>query len=188
MKIKTSILSLVTTAACGGAYATNPAITALYTPDPAPVVADGRVWLFCDHDEDDAVFFKMKDWLVFSSEDMVNWTYHGAPLSLETFAWARKDDKAWASQAVKRNGKWYWYVCCNCDKGDAIGVAVADRPEGPWTDPIGKPLAVGGSFIDPTVFVDDDGRAYLVWGNKTCQVGELNEHMAYSTAPSPTGP
>ena len=74
MKIKTSLLSLVPTAACGGAYATNPAITALYTPDPAPVVADGRVWLFCDHDEDDAVFFKMKDWLFFSSEDMVNWT------------------------------------------------------------------------------------------------------------------
>ena len=51
------------------------------------------------------------------------------------------------------------YVCCNCAQGDAIGVAVADRPEGPYRDPIGKPLAVGASFIDPTVFVDDDGRA-----------------------------
>ena len=177
MKTAVQLAALPFLAICGRAFAANPAITALYTPDPAPVVADGRVWLFCDHDEDDSVVFKMKDWLVFSSEDMVNWTYHGAPLSLETFAWAKKDDKAWASQAVKCNGKWYWYICCNCDKGDAIGVAVADRPAGPWTDPVGRPLAVGASFIDPTVFVDDDDRAYLVWGNKTCQIGELNEDM-----------
>ena len=54
---------------------------------------------------------------------------------------------------------------------------MADRPEGPYRDPIGKPLAVGASFIDPTVFVDDDGRAYLFWGNKGCWYGELNADM-----------
>ena len=82
MKTETKLLALLATAVCGALQASNPAITALYTPDPAPVVADGKVWLFCDHDEDDSVVFKMKDWLVFSSEDMVNWTYHGAPRSL----------------------------------------------------------------------------------------------------------
>ena len=159
------------------AIAGNPLVKGVFTPDPAPFVHGDKVYMFTGHDENDAKFFKMKEWFVFESEDLVNWKSLGAPLSLETFAWAKKDDKAWASQAVERNGKWYWYVCCNCAQGDAIGVAVADCPEGPYRDPIGKPLAVGASFIDPTVFVDDDGRAYLFWGNKGCWYGELNADM-----------
>jgi len=157
--------------------ADNPIVKTMFTPDPAPYVHGDTVYMFTGHDENDATWFKMKEWLVFSTKDMVNWKFLGAPLNLETFKWAKKDDKAWASQAVERGGKWYWYICCNCDKGDALGVAVADRPEGPYRDAIGKPLAVGASFIDPTVFVDDDGRAYLFWGNKNCWYGELNEDM-----------
>ena len=61
MKTETKMLVLLATAVCGALQASNPAITALYTPDPAPVVADGKVWHFCDHDEDDYVVFKMKD-------------------------------------------------------------------------------------------------------------------------------
>ena len=167
--------AIILAAAC--TYAGNPAIRGMYTSDPAPYVHGDTVYLFTDHDENDATWFKMKDWLVFASEDMVNWRYLGAPLSLETFAWAKKDNKAWAAQAVERGGKWYWYVCCNSDRGDALGVAVADRPEGPYRDAIGKPLAVGAAFIDPTVFIDDDGRAYLFWGNKNCWYGELNPDM-----------
>ncbi len=166
------------TLACLGAFAGNPVIRTMYTSDPAPYVHGDKVYLFTDHDEDDATsFFKMKDWLVFSSDDMVNWKFLGAPLSLETFGWAKKDNKAWAAQAVERGGKWYWYVCCNSERGDSLGVAVADRAEGPYRDAIGKPLAVGGAFIDPTVFIDDDGKAYLFWGNKNCWYGELNDDM-----------
>ncbi|MCQ2182522.1 MAG: family 43 glycosylhydrolase [Bacteroidales bacterium] len=159
-------------------YAQNPIISAVYTPDPAPYVHDGKVYLFVDHDEDDATYFKMKDWLLFSSEDMVNWTYLGAQVSTETFSWAAQGDRAWASQAVERGGRWYWYLCCNTSDGkDALAVAVADNPQGPWKDAIGAPLATGWGFIDPTVFIDNDGTPYLFWGNKGLWYGKLNDDM-----------
>ena len=158
--------------------AQNPIIRTMYTPDPAPYVHDGKVYLFADHDEDDATYFLMKDWLVYSTEDMVNWTYLGAQVSTGTFEWARQGDRAWASQAVEKGGKWYWYLCCNTSDGqDALAVAVADDPQGPWTDAIGGPLALGFGFIDPTVFIDDDGTPYLFWGNKGLWYGRLNDDM-----------
>ena len=160
------------------ASAQNPVISAVYTPDPAPYVHGDTLYLFVDHDEDDATYFKMKDWLVFSTEDMVNWTYLGAQVSTATFEWAAQGDRAWASQAVERNGKWYWYLCCNTsDHKDALAVAVADSPTGPWKDAIGGPLAVGFGFIDPTVLIDDDGQAYLFWGNKGLWYGKLSDDM-----------
>lgn len=161
-----------------GIKAQNPVIHTMYTPDPAPYVHGDTLYLFVDHDEDDAQYFKMKDWLLYCTTDMVNWTYLGTQVSTRTFQWARQGDRAWASQAVERGGKWYWYVCCNTAKGgDALAVAVADNPQGPWRDAIGAPLAEGFSFIDPTVFVDDNGKAYLLWGNKGCWYGELNDDM-----------
>ena len=172
------ITSFALAALSMAAMAQNPIISAMYTPDPAPYVHGDKVYLFVDHDEDDATYFLMKDWLLFSTEDMVNWTYLGAQVSTATFEWARQGDRAWASQAVERNGKWYWYICCSAKKGgDSIGVAVADDPQGPWTDAIGGPLCQGFGFIDPTVFIDDDGQAYLFWGNKGFWYGKLNEDM-----------
>lgn len=174
--------------------AQNPAISAIYTPDPAPYVHGDKVYLFVDHDEDDATYFLMKDWLVFSTTDMVNWQYLGAQVSTETFAWAKQGDRAWAAQAVERNGKWYWYLCCNTSDGkDALAVAVADQPEGPWRDAIGGPLATGFGFIDPTIFIEDDGTPYLFWGNKGFWYGELNDDMisfkhGYQEVPGYTDP
>ena len=167
-------------AACFAANAQNPIITGMFAPDPAPYVHDGKVYLFVDHDEPDATFYFMKDWHVFSTEDMVNWTHLGAQVSTATFDWAVQGDNAWASQAVEVGGKWYWYLSIieKATRAQVIAVAVADNPMGPWKDAIGGPLAKGeGSFIDPTVFVDDDGRAYLFWGNKGCWYGELNPDM-----------
>lgn len=129
--------------------AQNPIIQTLYTPDPAPYVHGDTVYLFVDHDEDDALYFKMKDWLLYSTTDMVNWTYRGTPLSTETFQWARQGDNAWAAQAVERNGKWYWYVCAEDTTMHlhGLGVAVADRPEGPYKDALGKPLVPGAGVL-----------------------------------------
>lgn len=189
-RILTSLLSLCALTAS----AQNPAISAIYTPDPAPYVHGDKVYLFVDHDEDDAVYFKMKDWLLFSTEDMVNWTYLGTPVTTETFSWAAQGDRAWAAQAVERNGKWYWYLCCNTADGkDALAVAVADNPQGPWRDAIGAPLAIGFGFIDPTVFIDDDGTPYLFWGNKGFWYGRLNDDMVsfvdgYKEVPGYTNP
>ena len=162
----------------GNLSAQNPIIQTMYTPDPAPYVYNDTVYLFVDHDEDDAQYFSMKDWLLYTSADMVNWTYKGAQVSTATFSWAKQGDRAWAQQAVHKNGKWYWYVCCNTAQGgDALAVAVADSPTGPWKDAIGGPLATGWGYIDPTVFIDDDGKAYLFWGNKGLWYGELNDDM-----------
>lgn len=176
MKRLLAFLSVLLVSSVG--FGQNPVISTMFTPDPAPFVHGDKVYLFVDHDEDDAQYFKMKDWLLFSTEDMVNWTYLGTQVTTATFSWARQGDRAWASQAVERNGKWYWYLCCNtAEGGDALAVAVADDPQGPWTDAIGKPLAEGFGFIDPTVFIDDDGKAWLFWGNKGLWYGQLSDDM-----------
>ena len=62
------------------AQADNPIVQHLYTADPAPLVHNGRVYLYTGHDEDASTYFTMKDWRVFSSADMVNWTDHGSPM------------------------------------------------------------------------------------------------------------
>lgn len=170
-------------AACAGFYAAhaqNPIITTCFTPDPAPFVHGDTVYLFTDHDEDDAQYFKMKDWLLFSTDDMVNWTYRGTPMSTATFQWAKQGDNAWASQAIERDGKWYWYVAAEdtVKHLHGVGVAMADSPEGPYVDPIGKPLVPGDwGFIDPSVFIDDDGQAYLFWGNNGLWYAKLGDDM-----------
>jgi hypothetical protein len=158
--------------------AQNPVIQTIYTADPAPLVHNDTVYLYTGHDEDSSTWFTMKDWHCFSSTDMVNWTHRGAPLSVKTFAWASKD--AWAGQCIFRNGKFYWYVPVNQanGKGMAIGVAVSTSPVGPFTDPLGKPLVHSGNGdIDPTVFIDDNGQAYLYWGNPYLRYIRLNEDM-----------
>ena len=152
----------------------------LYNPDPAPVVSGDRLYVFTGHDLDTATYFRMPDWQMFSTTDMEHWTDHGIVLTTANFKWAKQGDNAWASQAIERNGKWYWYVAAEDTTKHlhGIGVAVADRPEGPWTDPIGKPLIPGDwGFIDPTVFIDDDGQAWLFWGNNGCWYAKLNEDM-----------
>ena len=121
----------------------------------------------------------MQEWRVYSTNDMVNWQDHGSPLALESFSWA--DDRAWASQTIERNGKFYWYICAHSklSNGMAIGVAVSDSPTGPFKDAIGKPLFENGSWdhIDPTVMIDDNGQAWLMWGNPQCFYLKLNPDM-----------
>nr|WP_199081599.1 glycoside hydrolase family 43 protein [Pedobacter sp. ASV19] len=156
----------------------NPIIQTIYTADPAPMVYNNTLYLYTGHDEDKSTWFTMNDWKCFSTTDMVNWTDHGSPLSVKCFSWAGKD--AWAGQCIFRNGNFYWYVPVNQlnGKGMAIGVAVSKSPTGPFQDALGKPLVnSGGGDIDPTVFIDDDGQAYLYWGNPYLKYVKLNEDM-----------
>ena len=162
----------------GALHAQNPIVQTCYTTDPAPMVHDGRLYVYTGHDEDKADFFWMQEWRVYSTADMVNWTDHGSPLAIETFSWA--DDRAWAAQCVEHNGKFYWYVCLHSKLSNAmaIGVAVGDSPTGPFKDAIGKPLHDGSwDYIDPTVLIDDDGAAYLYWGNPNIYYAKLNPDM-----------
>jgi arabinoxylan arabinofuranohydrolase len=157
--------------------AQNPIVQTAYTADPAPLVHKGTLYLYTGHDEDKSNVFVMQDWRCYATKDMVNWTDLGSPLSVKDFAWAKAD--AWAGQCIERNGKFYYYVpMTRREGGMAIGVAVADRPEGPFRDAIGKPL-VFDQFgdIDPCVFIDRDGQAYLGWGNPTYKYVRLNRDM-----------
>jgi hypothetical protein len=147
---------------------------------------EGRLYLYTSHDEDVTVnnFFTMNDWRLYSTVDMVNWTDHGSPASYRTFSWGTGD--AWAPHGVPRNGKFYLYVPLNNSTGSKIGVAVANSPAGPFMDPLGKALvSTGGGNIDPTVFIDDDGQAYLYWGNPDLWYVKLNADMiSYSGSPT----
>ncbi|KAK0384969.1 hypothetical protein NLU13_7447 [Sarocladium strictum] len=155
--------------------ADNPLVQTIYTADPAPMVHDGRVYVFTTHDEDGATYFDMHDWHVFSTDDMANWQDHGAVLSLDDFSWA--DLNAWAGQAIERNGKFYFYVPMRVTGSQmGIGVAVSDSITGPYADARGSPLVVDGE-IDPTVFIDDDEQAYLFWGNPHLWYAKLNDDM-----------
>jgi arabinoxylan arabinofuranohydrolase len=167
----------------GVARADNPIVQHIYTADPAPLVHNGRVYLYTGHDEDGSTFFTMREWRVWSSVDMVNWTDHGSPMSLATFSWASSD--AWAGQAVHRNGRFYWYVPVRMPNGsNAIGVGVADSPTGPFRDALGRPL-IQNAEIDPTVYIDSDGQAYLFYGNPRLWYVRLNADMI-SFSGSPT--
>ena len=159
------------------ALADNPIVQTSYTADPAPMVYEDRLYVYTTHDEDVTVkdFFTMNDWRIYSTVDMVNWTDHGSPLSYKSFTWGTGD--AWAGQCIPRNGKFYFYVPLNNSTGTKIGVAVADGPLGPFADALGKPLLTGSGYIDPTVFIDDDGQAYLYWGNPRLYYVKLNEDM-----------
>jgi arabinoxylan arabinofuranohydrolase len=182
-----AILSWMTNALPATSLADNPIVQTNYTTDPAPMVHDGRLYIYTGHDEDTLVnnFFTMNDWRVYSSADMVNWTDHGSPLKYSDFTWAKGD--AWAGQCINRNGKFYYYVPMTQKSGGmAVGVATSTSPTGPFADALGHPLvSTGSGDIDPTVFIDDDGQAYLYWGNPNLWYVKLNQDMiSYSGSPA----
>jgi len=160
------------------AFAQNPIIQTIYTADPAPMVYNDTVYLYADHDEDGSTYYTMNDWRCYSSTDMVNWIDHGIMMSYKTFSWAKGD--AWAGQCIYRNGRFYYYVPITSTVlgRAAIGVGVSDSPTGPFTDALGHPLiADEWGDIDPTVFIDGDGQAYLYWGNPNLYYVKLNDDM-----------
>jgi hypothetical protein len=162
-------------------FAENPIVQTNYTADPAPMVYNDTFWIYSGHDEDGStVWFNMKEWRCYSSVDMANWTDHGSPLDLSAFSsWANAD--AWAGQVIPYKGKFYFYVPVfhSGTKNRMIGVAVADKPTGPFKDALGKPMLsrYDCCYIDPTVYVDDDDQAYMYWGNPYCFYVKLNKDM-----------
>jgi len=166
----------------------NPIVRDKYTADPAALVVGDTVYIYTGHDEapKGQARYVMHDWLCYSSTDMINWKEHPSPMNVKDFAWAKDD--AWASQVIFRNGKYYWYAAMTHGTihGKAIGIGVSDSPTGPFKDALGKALitndmttATGISWddIDPTVFIDKDGQAYLFWGNTKCYYAKLKENM-----------
>ncbi len=166
----------------------KPIVSDIFTADPSAMVDNGRVYLYTGHDEAAAGGngYVMNEWRVYSSCDMKNWTDHGSPLNTTAFAWAK--GSAWAADVVKRNGKYYFYAPVDHKSipGFSIGVAVSDSPIGPFVDARGSALitndmttqtSITWDDIDPAVFVDPSGQAYIYWGNTVLKYAKLKANM-----------
>ena len=182
------VAGLAAALAAPSALASNPIVKDIFTADPAALVDKGRVYVYVGKDEAPVggKEYVMNEWRVYSSCDMKRWTDHGSPLRYSTFKWAGRD--AWASDVVKRNGKYYFYSTVDhaALKSKAIGVAVSDSPTGPFVDARGTALVTNDMTkespipwddIDPAVFIDDDGQAYLYWGNTVMKYAKLKPNM-----------
>lgn len=191
-KINVLLLSCVTAVGVmqTAVYADNPIVQTRFTADPAPMVsADGEtLYLFTSHDEpeggENGGMYVMNDWNLYSTQDMVNYTDLGVAAGYDVFEWSKGD--AWAIQTVRGlDGRFYLYAPVAGQSSTAIGVAVADRIEGPYKDALGKPLTEKANFIDPSVYVDhESGRAFIVWGNPDPYFAELNPDMvSFKTQP-----
>ena len=173
IQLRQSLLLLI--GMCGSVmlHAQNPLNfgSNIKTADPsAHVWADGRIYLYTSHDEECQPDFYMKDWHVFSSEDLVSWKDHGAVLSVKDLQWA--DNYAWAPDCALKDGQYYFCFPAGTGMKDrvnpeksnkwmGIGIAVSDNPTGPFKDHIGKPLWTEPYANDPCLFIDDDGTPYL---------------------------
>ncbi|MCU0990112.1 MAG: glycoside hydrolase family 43 protein [Xanthomonadales bacterium] len=180
---------LVVVLAAPAAWAKNPLFEHVFTADAAALVRGDTVYLYTGHDEapNNDRFFEMHDWLVFSSTDMQNWQEHGPIMKATDFAWARGD--AWASHMVEKDGKFWFYTTVRHDDskpGFAIGVAVSDSPTGPFRDARGSALISNDMTtqtpndwddIDPAVFIEDNGEAWLFWGNTVPKYAKLAANM-----------
>ena len=155
--------------------AQNPVIRDQFTADPTARVFNGKVYLYPSHDilppagqrQD---WFCMEDYHVFSSENLTDWTDHGVIVTQNKVPWVRKDSYSmWAPDCVEKNGKYYFYFPSAPAAGRggfAVGVAIADNPEGPF---IPEPEPIKGiNGIDPCVLQASDGNAYIFWGNGRC--------------------
>lgn len=147
----------------------KPLITHLYTADPSAHEFEGRIYLYPSHDRDTGIAsndegdqYDMDDYHVFSLAKVGGEvTDHGVVLALKDVPWASK--QLWAPDAARKNGKYFLYFPARDKQGVfRIGVAVSDRPDGPFR---AEPEPIRGTYsIDPCSFVDDNGQAYLYFG------------------------
>jgi hypothetical protein len=147
------------------AFATNPIITEQFTADPTARVFDGKIYVYPSHDipyspgKGRTNWFIMEDYHVYSTEDLNTFQDHGMILNQTNVPWlnGRQTWDMWAPDCVFKNGKYYFYYPVSM----RIGVAIADKPYGPFVpEPTAMPNVRG---IDPGVLIDDDGSAYMFW-------------------------
>ena len=156
------------------AVAQNPIIRDQFSADPTARVFNNKVYLYPSHDIKPPVgqrqdWFCMEDYHVFSSENLTDWTDHGVIVTQNKVPWVRPNSYSmWAPDCVEKNGKYYFYFpsAPQAGGGFGIGVAIADRPEGPFIPEAENIKGVNG--IDPCVLQASDGNAYLFWGNGRC--------------------
>ncbi|MBA4197405.1 MAG: alpha-N-arabinofuranosidase [Chitinophaga sp.] len=172
----------------GNVNAQNPIVRNQYSADPSARVFGDKVYVFPSHDilatpgKGRVGWFCMEDYHVFSSSDLTDWTDHGMIVSQTTTPWTKPDAyNMWAPDCIEKNGKYYFYFPASpkdssYGRGFAIGVAIADKPEGPYTP---QPTPIKGVHgIDPNVFIDKkDGQAYLYWAQGNIYAARLKPNM-----------
>lgn len=146
-----------------------------YMADPAVHIFNGRVYIYPSHDwdsgageNDNGDHFEMRDYHVFSTDDIMEGEVvdHGKVLDVDDIPWAGR--QLWDCDVAEKDGRYYMYFPLK-DKNDVfhIGVAVSDRPEGPFT-PMPDPIR-GSYSIDPAIFREgDDYYMYFggLWGGQ----------------------
>lgn len=169
-----------------GTSAQNPFITDQFTADPSARVFNGRVYVFPSHDipaqpgRGRAGWFVMEDYHVFSSANLTDWTDHGVIVSQNKVNWVDSTSfSMWAPDCIERNGKYYFYFPASMKqaygRGSTVGVAIADNPAGPYK-PQPEPIK-GTRGIDPALFIDKDGQAYLYWSGGNIFAAKLRDNM-----------
>lgn len=170
-------------------YSGNPVFEGWYA-DPEAIIYDDLYWIFPTYSNlyEKQVFFDC-----FSSPDLVNWTKYENILDTAEVKWARI--AMWAPGVIEKDGKYYFFFAANDiqneDEIGGIGVAVSDRPEGPYKDLIGKPLineiVHGAQPIDQFVFKENDTTYYMFYGGwRHCNVVLLNNDFT-GIRPFPDG-
>ena len=187
MKMSTRLFSACVAAVLpAAALATNPLIMDQFTADPTARVFDGKIYVYPSHDikappeyKGRPDWFVMQDYHVFSSANLTDWTDHGVILTQTGVAWTNPTAYAmWAPDCVYRNGKYYFYFpAMDRNNRMQIGVAIADKPYGPFK-PETAPIE-GVSGIDPGVLIDRDGGAYLFWAGGGISVAKLKADMLH---------
>ena len=160
------------------AIAGNPIKKDFGMADPHAYVFNDKVYLFTTRDAvKNAQNFIMPDWHIWSSTDLVNWKHERTIEPIETYM--GKSNDCWATETVYKNGKYYFYFS-NANKD--TGVMISDKPEGPYKDILKKPFLPGnltpGKEYDPTLLVDDDGNAYIIFGHYRKNDENLNYYIA----------
>ncbi|HUZ61779.1 MAG TPA: family 43 glycosylhydrolase [Hanamia sp.] len=169
--IKLLLFSSFTVALTNNLSAQNPLIRNMYSADPSARVFGDSVYVYPSHDilatsgHGRIGWFCMADYHVFASKNLTDWKDDGIVVSQTTVPWTKPDAYSmWAPDCIYRNGKYYFYFPAppkdmRLGRGFAIGVAIADKPSGPFI-PQAEPIE-GVHGIDPNVFIDKDGQAYL---------------------------
>ena len=179
-----SILFFLSFMAVIGVRGQNPIISDQFTADPTARVFEGKMYLYPSHDIPSPVeklkeWFCMADYHVFSSDNLVDWNDHGVIVTQNRVPWVQPDSYTmWAPDCVYRDGKYYFYFPAaprGQEKGFGVGVAVSDKPYGPFM-PFMKPIE-GVNGIDPCVFVDKDGKSYIYWAGGGMFMALLKDNM-----------
>lgn len=188
------------------AHAANPIVPGWYADPEIHVIGD-RYWIYCTLSEELSApadppglspaqremrrgegirpaYLRQQRMDAWSSPDLVTWTYHPRIIDLQSVSWAGY--ALWAPSMLEQDGRYHLFFSANDIKTDdqtgGLGLAVADRPEGPFRDMLGEPLIGvirnGAQPIDPYAFRDDDGRVYLFYGGwGHCNVVRLSADL-----------